>query len=156
TVVIPAFNEAHRLPAFLRDVAAYFADQSATVEVLTVDDGSRDGLSEALRTFQRAAGGELILVSDADGATPVGEEAALRRTIAEGADIAIGSRMLPRPARLRRPWRRRLAGALFARAVRRTLGLPQSDTQCGFKMLRQPAAQVLCQRIQESGYLFDV
>ena len=43
SVVIPAYNEAVRLPGYLKDVQAYFEGRDEPYEVIVVDDGSRDG-----------------------------------------------------------------------------------------------------------------
>ena len=42
SVIIPAYNEALRLPAYLGEVVAYFDGRDEPYEILVVDDGSRD------------------------------------------------------------------------------------------------------------------
>jgi len=41
-VVIPAYNEAHRLPRYLREVVSYLDGRDEPYEILVVDDGSTD------------------------------------------------------------------------------------------------------------------
>src|SRR5262249_55269955 len=48
SVVIPAFNEALRLPATLKQVVAYLASSKQSFEIIVVDDGSTDGTAEVL------------------------------------------------------------------------------------------------------------
>jgi dolichyl-phosphate beta-glucosyltransferase len=48
SIVIPAFNEAARLPAYLRQILEYCAETELRSEVIVVDDGSRDGTGEAI------------------------------------------------------------------------------------------------------------
>ena len=96
SVVIPAFNEATRLPRYLEEVVSYLATCGEPWEVLVVDDGSTDGTADvvramavrcpqvqllrqpsnagkgaAVRAGMLAARGGLRLFTDADGATPI-------------------------------------------------------------------------------------
>ncbi len=183
SLILPALNEARRLPPYLQSVRGYL-EQSfrQSYEVIVVDDGSGDetaavvqglaaqwpqlrllrhdkneGKGSAVRTGVLAARGELLLFADADGAAPIEEHARLAAAIAQGADVAIGSRLLPDPAiRRTRHWYRELLGRLFALAARRLLRISARDTQCGFKMFRAPAARRLFAAIQETRYLFDL
>jgi len=45
SVVIPAYNEENRLPAYFQDIAACFDGRGEAYEVLVVDGGSRVALS---------------------------------------------------------------------------------------------------------------
>ncbi len=150
SVIIPAYNEALRLPAYLGEVIAYFDGRDEPYEVLVVDDGSRDetaarvleaqaahasvtlyrlaanhGKGFAVRAGMRAARGELRLMADADGATPIGEVKRLEAAIHAGADVAIGSRALADPSVSRHVrLHRKLSGDVFNFLVRR-LGVPE-------------------------------
>lgn len=180
SVVIPAYNEAGRLPRYLDAIRGYF-DQSglADYEVIVVDDGSRDrtagevrrrslcwpqlrlirhpanrGKGAAVRTGMLAATGLFLLFADADGATPIEEEARFREAIdGGGADVVVGSR---RTAMSRRAWHRKLFGRAFSQAVRMVLPMPACDTQCGFKMFRRGPGIDLFSRCREDAYLFDL
>jgi dolichyl-phosphate beta-glucosyltransferase len=104
-----------------------------------------------------ASRGELLLFADADGATPIEEHARLVAAIEAGADLAIGSRRLPGPGVHRhRQLFRGVAGSLFASIARLVLGLPVSDTQCGFKMFRGPVGRRLFSIMRENRFLFDL
>lgn len=115
SLIIPAYDEAERLPAFLRAARAYLQREFGDAwEILVVDDGSRDatahvvaqelgeaalirlpanrGKGAAVRAGMLEARGKLRLFADADGATPIEEEKALRLAIEAGAQVAIGSR----------------------------------------------------------------
>jgi dolichyl-phosphate beta-glucosyltransferase len=110
-----------------------------------------------VRTGVLAADGELLLFADADGATPIAEEAALAAAIGEGADVAVGSRLLRAPAAERsRVASRALGGRLFAGLAWRLFGLPVRDPQCGFKMFRREVGRRLFSLSSEPGYLFDL
>ncbi|KAB2063754.1 hypothetical protein ERO13_A10G218700v2 [Gossypium hirsutum] len=85
SLIIPAFNEEHRLPGALSETMNYLKkreakDKSFSYEVLIVDDGSRDGTKRVAFDFVKKYGvdkgmlhsrGELLLMLDADGATKV-------------------------------------------------------------------------------------
>ncbi|HKW95243.1 MAG TPA: dolichyl-phosphate beta-glucosyltransferase [Methylomirabilota bacterium] len=182
SVVIPAYNEARRLPRYLKEIQAYFEGRDEPYEVIVVDDGSRDGTGErvrevaagrphvvvhdlgrnrgkghAVRAGMARAVGSLRLMADADGATPIAEAARLERAVAAGADLAVGSRVLrdfavSRQVRLHR----KLSGAVFNFLVRRLGVAGVVDTQCGFKLLRGSVAEALFPLITTDGFGFDV
>jgi len=183
SVIIPAYNEARRLPPYLGSVRPYLDDHyPGRYEVIVVDDGSQDGLADALnpltadwpelavmrhpanqgkgaavRTGMLAAAGELLLFTDADGATPIDQETKLAEAIHHGADLAVGSRLLAdAEATRRRTWKRALLGRLFAALARWWLRISVRDTQCGFKMFRREVGRKLFLSSQEFGYLFDL
>jgi glycosyltransferase involved in cell wall biosynthesis len=45
-VVIPALNEALRLPPYHEEVITFFDRRGARYDVIIVDDGSRDGTAD--------------------------------------------------------------------------------------------------------------
>ena len=182
SVVIPAYNEARRLPPYLREVVAYFDGRGESYEVLVVDDGSVDGTAgrvrelsgahpavgvislpenrgkgHAVRVGMQAARGALRLMADADGATPIIEVKRLEAAILGGADVAVGSRARPDPSVVRQTYlHRRLAGFVF-NVMAKGLGVGDiMDTQCGFKLFRGPVADDLFGALRTDGFGFDV
>jgi dolichyl-phosphate beta-glucosyltransferase len=182
SVVIPAFNEAARLPRYLEEVVSYLGTRGEPWEVLVVDDGSTDGTAEvaramgarcpqvrlvrqpvnagkgaAVRAGMLAARGDFRLFTDADGATPITELKRLEPALLAGADAAIGSRVLFDPAVSVHARRHRVAaGRVFNWLVAR-LGLRGvADSQCGFKAFQASAAQRLFGALQTRGFGFDV
>ncbi|SIO56353.1 dolichyl-phosphate beta-glucosyltransferase [Singulisphaera sp. GP187] len=183
SIVIPAYNEARRIPRYLEAIRCHYASLSlGRYEAIVVDDGSRDGTGDvvrraaadwpqlvliehptnrgkgaAVRTGMLAARGALVLFADADGATPICEERKLRGAISAGADVAVGSRRgNPDRPEANRPWYRELAGRTFSKLARSYLTLSIADPQCGFKMFGRDLVSPLFGPCREDGYLFDL
>lgn len=184
SVVIPAFNEARRLPPYLDSIREYCSKVFGEFyEVIVVDDGGTDGIfheylaplasqwkqlvvirhrmnqgkGAAVRTGILSSSGDYILFADADGSTPIGEEAKLRLAIEGGKDIAVGSRIGSGEVRATRiTVTRSLAAWAFEKLVQIYTQLPIRDTQCGFKMFRRGVAIDIFSVCFERGYLFDV
>ncbi len=182
SIVIPAFNEEARLGPTLRDYVAYCRRTRRHTELIVVDDGSLDRTSVVVNTLESEfpevrlirlaenhgkghavrsgvvnAQGKLVLFADADGATPLSEIERLEAAIADGADVAIGSRAL-QDTRVRVDARlyRRVIGRIFHGLVETLTVSGVKDTQCGFKLFRGPVAHDLFSRMRIQGFSFDV
>jgi dolichyl-phosphate beta-glucosyltransferase len=175
SVIIPAFNERQRLPAFLDHVLEFLHARGGRWEVIVVDDGSGDGTAQAaeragvrvishpanrgkgaaVRTGMAAACGVRRLFADADGATQMEELAALEAAVAGGAEIAIGSRE-GGGKQVQVGAMRRFLGRWFNRAIRMGSVSGIRDTQCGFKLFASERAIGLFDLLKEDGYAFDV
>lgn len=183
SIVIPAFNEASRLPAFLTQVIAYCNRSKRTYEIIIVDDGSRDGtaqLSEshkgrfpllqvirnrrnrgkgyAVKRGLLRARGEICLFMDADGSVQPDEiEKNLPYLTEKGYDIFVGSRVLKGKGQvLKVRWHRKLIGSIFSFFVGRFLFKQIQDTQCGFKVFRSETVRPLFSRSYLRGFGFDI
>jgi glycosyltransferase involved in cell wall biosynthesis len=169
SIIIPAFNEQERIGVSLEAVLAHIARRRWSAEVLVVDDGSTDLTAEIVSRFARRhstvkllqnpgnrgkgysvrhglqkARGEMILFTDADFSTPIGESDKLFSALENGADVAIGSRWIEsRLQTQRQPLHRQMAGRIFNLVLWGILRLNYKDTQCGFKAFRRRSAQVL-------------
>ena len=182
SVIVPAYNEEARLEQPLLQVSDYFRARGRRVELIAVDDGSRDGTSAlvrrladrlpelrlirlpanrgkgyAVRTGVVNARGRRVLFSDADGATPIAEVERLDAALDGGADVAIGSRgMASDQVRVQARLYRRVLGRSFHLLVRMLTVRGFSDTQCGFKLFTAAAAHDLFSRMRMDRYSFDV
>ena len=179
SIVLPCLDEAVWLPGTLATYLAHFPPSRAEIELIVVDDDSTDGTTViadqiaatdprvrvvrtthnhgkgyAVRTGIQAAQGELVVLVDADGS--YGPEQ-LERVVAAlaRAPVAIGARLGSQagagPPGAGPP----LPSRVFNRVVRRLLGLPFHDTQCGLKGFRRDAAEAIFQRARVDGYAFD-
>jgi glycosyltransferase involved in cell wall biosynthesis len=180
SIVIPAYNEAPRIENALARVLECVEQQGWDAEVLVVDDGSKDATPEIVHRWMERyprlhliqndgnrgkgfsvrngllqAGGEIVMFTDADLSAPMEEAERLFAAIADGADVAIGSRWLDKARQtIHQPLYRRFFGRCFNWVTRTVMGLPFKDTQCGFKAFRRQAAQVIfrLQRIERWGF----
>jgi dolichyl-phosphate beta-glucosyltransferase len=180
SVVIPAYNEALRLPRTLEKVRAWLEARGGSYELVVVDDGSRDqtsavaqaaggerltvlrnegnrGKGYSVRRGMLAARGSRRLMSDADLSTPIEELPRLWARMDEGWDVVIASRALPDSRiEVHQPALRETMGRAFNRLVRLAVLPGLGDTQCGFKLFSAPAAQAAFARCRLDGFAFDV
>ncbi|MGH7340796.1 MAG: glycosyltransferase [Candidatus Rokuibacteriota bacterium] len=182
SLIVPAYNEAERLPGRLRALGEFVATRSWRLEVLVVDDGSADrtaaaaaaestaalkvrvvslgvnrGKGAAVKRGVAEAGGGCVAFVDADH--PYAFDAfdlALDR-LSGGADVVIGGRDLP-GSRVPDDYdrMRALSTRVYSVVANRLAvrGIP--DTQCGFKWFRAAVAKPLFERVTLTGFAFDV
>ena len=171
SIVIPAYNERARILATLKSVVEAVRAHRWPAEVIVVNDGSTDETAQLVREFALSAPevqimnnprncgkgysvrsgllhalGEIVMFTDADLSAPINEAERLFQAIADGADIAIGSRWLATSRQThRQPLYRQVLGRVFNALTRAVMGLPFADTQCGFKAFTRSAAQTIFQ-----------
>lgn len=159
SIVIPAFNEAERLPPTLRNLVAWLGANAADYEIVVSDDGSTDGTAQvaaeharvvgglpnrgkghAVRVGMLAAHGDIRVMCDADGSMAPAELPKLLGPIERGeVAVAIGSRYLDGghsrgQSALRRAWSR------GAHAMTERLVPGVRDLHCGYKAFSAKAA----------------
>jgi hypothetical protein len=162
-VIIPAHNEEESLPSTLAEMRS----KAPGLDILVVDDGSRDatsrvareagvpvvrhavnlGVGGALQTGFRwavAHGYEVGVQLDADGQHDPATLAAVLAPVRAGrCDVAIGSRYVARTG-YRAPLHRRLGMVLFSGIVQLALGQRITDTTSGLRAYTLPVMEV-CQ-----------
>lgn len=182
TLIIPAYNEAARLPATLTTVKKELDQWFLDYRVIVVDDGSHDGTSEvagrfgtqfsclrlprnlgkgaAVRTGMLQATGRVVAFTDAD--LPF-DLKALREgitQITEGRyDVVCGDRTVNLEAGLETKSAslvRRLSGFIFRQLVRMIAAPRIADTQCGLKIFSLRAAEEVFRNMETTGFAFDV
>lgn len=186
SVVVPAYNEEERLGPTLDAICAHLRGEPGRWgdwELIVVDDGSTDGTAKiakeaasgepriqvlsgdgnhgkgsALRLGVLASYGRLVLITDADLATPIEELDRLDKQLAaEDSAAAIGSRAHPDSRievhqRRSREWLGRMGNRLI-----RAVAVPGIyDTQCGFKLFDGEKARAAFADSRLDGWGIDV
>ena len=163
SLVIPVLNEVESLRELHAQIAQVASEQSLDIEIIFVDDGSRDGswkLIEQLarddsrvsginfrRNFGKAAAltagfqratGDLILTMDADLQDDPAEIPSFLAKLDEGdgADFVNGWKM-----RRLDPWHKTYPSKVFNWLVSRLTGLKLHDHNCGVKLFRVAVAR---------------
>jgi glycosyltransferase involved in cell wall biosynthesis len=162
-VVVPAFNEAESLPILVPRIVEALLDLNPENRVLVVDDGSTDdsrkvlshltaafasvqvihlrrntGKAAALRRgFETvlAAGGEAIVMMDADGQDDPAEIANLLAKLGEGYDLVTGARSARQDRFIKRHTSR-----LYNWVTGILSGVPGRDFNSGLKAMRPVVA----------------
>lgn len=180
-IVIPAYNEQHRLPRTLDLLAKALADLSVPYELIIVDDGSTDrtpaivraraeawpelrlislrrnyGKGRAVRVGIGAARSDVVLYTDADHSVDIRQWQLLTDALESGAHFAIGVRPDPDAGEDGASTVRRLMSRLYRRMVASLLLPGYPDPQCGFKALWRDQVPRLLSRAAVDGFSFDV
>ncbi len=160
SIVIPAYNEERGIAEISQRVLAVKDDLARAgiegLEVLVVDDGSRDrtaqiagaidgvrlirhpknrGYGAALKTGFSQATGELIGFLDADGTYPPEYFPQLCREAINGSDLVIGSRMAGAESKM--PLTRRIGNLFFAALLTLVGHQRVSDSASGMRVFKR-------------------
>jgi len=184
TIVIPAYNDAKRLPVTLRKIQQFFNRYPVPIEVLCIVEKSRDdtlslsrsavegdprfqvidnllqrGKGYAVRSGMLRARGEIVFFTDADLSTPIYEVVNFLEYLAKNPhiDIVIGNRN-GKYGRLTRKQRllRQAMGVAFVKLVNLISGMNVEDSQAGFKAFRSSASKSIFSKASIDGFSFDV
>jgi glycosyltransferase involved in cell wall biosynthesis len=157
SVVIPVYNEVGNIEEILKRVKA----TRTASEIIVVDDGSQDGTRALLKKLDgkagvrvilheknqgkgaavctgiRAAGGDVILIQDADLEYSPHDYPALLQPIKDGiADVVYGSRFLGGPRRAVMFWHM-IANQLLTLMTNILYDTILSDMETGYKVFRR-------------------
>ncbi|MGW0315960.1 glycosyltransferase [Streptomyces flavidovirens] len=179
-IIIPAYNEEHRLEATLRALGCHVQQLPLRAALRVIDNGSCDRTAECADRLaaeglpvtvtgcaprgKGAAVARGILTSrarwsgfcDADLATPATAIDDALALLDDGWQVVVASRRCPEARVMtRQSVPRRLGGHAF-RLLTRPLAGPVTDTQCGFKFFTTAAAQPLFRQMVSTGFIFDV
>lgn len=181
SIIIPAYNEAKRLPKTLSEIDKYLSKQNYNYEILVINDGSKDETSDVInglniknlrfidnkenhgkgyvvRQGMLEAKGKYRLFTDADNSTSIDQVENILPWFDKGYEVIIGSREVA-GAKLAvpQPWIRRFLGGTFRFIVNVFTGLWEiKDTQCGFKAFSDKAVDDIFPRLTLDRWAFDV
>lgn len=158
-IILPVHNEAASLPAVLEGVRAVLGD---TVDILVVDDGSKDGSADVARRHGARAvshlfnmgygvtlqtgfklalrgGADWAVIMDADGQhDPISLPVLVAPVLAGTHDVVVGSRFLGSPD-YRMPFAKRVGVQVFRMMGRVLAGLVVTDPTSGYQALSRRA-----------------
>lgn len=182
SIIIPAYNEASRLPKFLTQIISYCQRSLKDYEIIVVDDGSDDetshvakkacadhlpchilrldnncGKGYAVKQGLYKARGHIAVFLDADGSTQVNEIERNFKFFDQGYDVVVGSRVLTADDCVIKARRhRKMMGMIFNFCVRTILFKDIKDTQCGFKMFKKEVIRPVFSKMTIDRFGFDI
>lgn len=182
-LLIPAYNEEHRIEPVLRDYAVYFRkNYPGKFQIIVVLNGCRDNTMGVVQRvaaefpvvsaleFREAIGkggalieglrlaplADVIGYVDADGATPPSAFHDLIKHVGEY-DCVIGSRWLPGAVlHIEQSSRRRFASRVFHGIVQTLFWMNIRDTQCGAKVMKREAIEKIHANLRIADMAFDI
>jgi dolichol-phosphate mannosyltransferase len=180
-VIVPTYNERENLPliaarlrAALPEAHLLVADDSSPDGTGKIADGlaaeddhvhvlhrpNKQGLGAAYIAGFRwglAQGFDVLVEMDADGSHRPEELPKLLDAVADGADLAIGSRWVPGGKVMNWPASRELLSRGANTYARFMLGVPVRDTTAGFRAYRSATLEkVGLDEVESQGYCFQV
>ncbi|KKU15440.1 hypothetical protein A3A20_02005 [Candidatus Wolfebacteria bacterium RIFCSPLOWO2_01_FULL_45_19] len=182
SVIVPAYNEASRLPLTLIDIDRHLSRGAYSYEIIVVNDGSNDYTADIVKRFMpliknlrlidnqinRGKGaavkqgmlearGNIRLFTDADNSTSVDQFDKMLPHFKEGYDIVIGSRSV-RGAILDPPQSiyRRILEKKVNLSIQLLLLREIKDPRCGFKAFSEEATNVIFSRARLERWGFDM
>ncbi|MYD08519.1 MAG: glycosyltransferase family 2 protein [Chloroflexi bacterium] len=181
-MVIPAHNEASRLPPSLAQINGFLDQQDFSAEVIIVENGSSDRTyevaqeaareSDRIRVLQSpkgirgkglavkqgmlAANGDWRFMCDADLSMRIEDLAGFLPPQTHGYDIVIASREAPGAESVGEPEYRHIMGRVATFIIKLAAIKDYEDTQCGFKLFSANVAEDLFRVQRMNGIGFDV
>ena len=180
TVVVPAYDEADRIAETVEAIRKALVDVhlEGGIEVVVVDDGSRDGTGQvaldagadqvvvqpqnrgkgaAVRAGTLAARGRTVAFVDADLSYSPDQLLRILEPVESGWEVAIGSRGHRDTRHLETRSRLRGLGSRVINLLGYAVLLGNfRDTQCGLKGYRSDVGRMIFERARIDGFAFDI
>jgi len=182
SVVIPVYNERFLVAELVHRVLAVSAPEIREMEVLLIDDGSKDGSLDILRRLAAEhpdrirlleqgrnqgkgaairrgiaeATGDLILFQGADlEYDPRDYPRLIRPFLEDGADVVYGSRYLPSERRRVLNFRHTLGNQLLTQFSNWLTDLNLTDMETCYKAMRGDLARSIAPRLRSNRFGFE-
>lgn len=185
SIIIPAYNEAKRIPKTIDTVLAYLEKQAYVWEVVIVIDGASDNTAEIVRKIMAtksnvriidrkenrgkgytvregmlAASGAIRLFMDADNSTDISHFDKMKSLFDGGCDVVIASRDSKDAGgatqAIAQPLLKRMLGNMGNLFIQIVAVRGIWDTQCGFKAFSATAAQKIFKVSRIDRWGFDI
>lgn len=184
SIIIPVYNEAHKIPKDIQEAQEYLTNHSLSGEIIVSDDGSNDNTKEVVKELRkkhdnlvllenphRGKGGtvregmiqgkgKVVLFIDSGSCIPYSDVNKGFTMVNENkCDIAHASRFLP-DSQIDKPKSlfRQLLSRAFRMAIPLYIGIygKYSDTQCGLKIYSREAAHKIYNECFTNGFMIDI
>ncbi len=181
SLVIPVYNESHRLASTLAILNSWQAPTDLKIDkVIFVNDGSTDtslkilksskinfpkkiisydlnrGKGNAIRRGLLTSTSDYTLIMDADLATPLSQLERFIPDMKKATDVIIGTRKNGHSTvTVHQPFVREHLGRVYTRLTQLILGVPITDFTCGFKAFSQKAIENISPRSFINRWSYD-
>lgn len=179
--VIPVLNEERALPVCIERLHGFLGEamQACDWRIVVADNGSTDrtpavceelslkygevgylrleerGRGRALRTAWLASDADYLCYMDVDLSTELDAIPPLIDSLANGYDLAVGSRLDKRSNVIGRTLKREVVSRCYNLIIRSMFFVRFRDAQCGFKAISREAAKELAPLVLDNGWFFD-
>lgn len=181
SVIMPAYNEEEHIYENLMETSRILCGFQKDFEIIAVNDGSIDhteqeivhaankdkhivaisyypngGKGKAIKEGVLKATGDYIAFLDSDlDLSPVHLKGFLEKIENTGAEAVIGSK-LHKKSQVQYPKRRKVMSIGYYIILMILFRLPVKDTQTGVKLFRADCLRKIIDRVQSSGYAYDI
>jgi dolichyl-phosphate beta-glucosyltransferase len=179
-ILIPAKDEARRLPHALLRMIRYLESQPYSSSLVVIDNGSVDrtvdlvgrlrspsvavqvigcaqpGKGAAVRRGILTSRARFLGYKDADLATPIETLDFVVPLLEGGCQAVVGSRRVGGATYAQRQTGNRFVGSMLFRKMAHRILPGIADTQCGFKFFDGNLARTIAEQLHVEGFAFDV
>lgn len=180
-IILPVYNEEKIIEQSARELFDFCVENliDRDWKIIIADNGSTDKTAELVEGLEKESGGKIIrkiisakgkglaireswndheadiyVFMDADLSTDLSALPSLVKSIEEGNDMAIGSRMVKGAVAIR-SLKRKFISKVFSLLVRFKFGLKIKDYPCGFKAVNGKIVKELMPFVKNNAWFFD-